>query len=207
MAGRTGPPSIVSPVTLLGFGERNQTRLGFEFRTRGRRAATGRPPNGSTAGVSHLRGPAHSRVTRSTSRCTYGRYAVLASLTRAFPRRMGHPGVERRAVARAPAQQMLPDDSCSCDPSAPKRWVRPPWRRCPRGAPASATLRATAGLRYGNAALPHQHARRVRPSWRASGAGRPARPSVMNASQRNIELEAATSWAVCMGPALGAAWP
>jgi hypothetical protein len=29
----------------------------------------------------------------------------------------------------------------------------------------------------------------------------------MNASQRNIELEAATSWAVCMGPALGAAWP
>jgi len=40
---------------------RRARQLGFEFRTRGgARAGAGRPPNGSTAGVSHLRRPSHS---------------------------------------------------------------------------------------------------------------------------------------------------
>ena len=41
---------------------RRLRQLGFEFRARGgARAGAGRPPKGSTAGVSHLRRPAHSR--------------------------------------------------------------------------------------------------------------------------------------------------
>jgi len=40
---------------------RRARQLGFEFRTRGgARTGAGRPPNGSTAGVSHLRRPSHS---------------------------------------------------------------------------------------------------------------------------------------------------
>ena len=40
---------------------RRAQQLGFKFRTRGgARAGAGRPPNGRTAGVSHLRRPAHA---------------------------------------------------------------------------------------------------------------------------------------------------